>query len=331
MPQANINGLNLEYETFGNPADPGMLLIMGLGSQLIQWPVTLCQQLADSGHFVIRYDHRDIGLSSRMDHLMVPDVRWAFLRHRLGLKPNIPYSLLDLAQDALGLLDFLHIKQAHLVGVSMGGMIAQLLAIHFPARVLSLTSVMSTTGNPKLPKATPAAQVALAAPVKRRRTGGHDGEPGIEDLVDQSVAGWKAISSPGFPPNEQTLRAQCEAVIRRGHHGPGIARHLLACLCTTDRRKQLQQLALPTLVIHGTADPLIPLACGEDTAANIRGAELLTIEGMGHDLPEAILTQLADKICTLARRAPSHQPLISGGGVQGVCINQKTSNPPKWP
>lgn len=303
MPQANVNGLTLEYETFGHPADPALLLIMGLGCQLIQWPVSLCEQLADCGHFVIRYDHRDIGLSTRLDHLKLPNIPWALIRHRLGLRPHIPYHLHDLATDALGLLDHLNIQQAHLVGVSMGGMIAQLIAIHVPQRALSLTSIMSTTGNSTLPSATVEARKALAAPLKKPAKSDIDDQIEQNTLIEQSMKGWKAISSPAFPLDDQSLRARCEAVIRRGHHPPGIARHLLACLCAPDRREQLQQLSLPALVIHGSADPLIPLACGEDTAANIPGCELYTIDGMGHDLPDAVLPQLVHKISALTQRS----------------------------
>lgn len=295
MPQATIDHLTLEYETFGNATDPAMLLIMGLGSQLIQWPTRFCQQLADRGHFVIRYDHRDIGLSSRMDHLKLPNIPWLLIRRRLGLQPKIPYQLDDLAADALALLDYLHIDKAHLVGVSMGGMIAQLISIQFPERVLSLTSMMSTTGNPKLPRPTREAQTALAAPLKRK------GQLSFDNQVELSMKGWKAIGSPAFPQNDELLRAQCETVLRRGHHSPGIGRHLLACLCAPDRRAQLQQLTLPTLVIHGSADPLIPLACGEDTATNIPHSELYIIDGMGHDLPEAVLPQLIEKITSLTQ------------------------------
>lgn len=297
MAQANINGLNLEYETFGNPAAPAMLLIMGLGCQLIQWPDTLCRQLAEGGHFVIRYDHRDVGLSSRLDHLKVPNIPWVLVRQRLGLKPRIPYRLEDLAADALGLLDHLQIQQAHLAGVSMGGMIAQLLAIQHPDRALSLTSIMSTTGNPNLPHATREAQTALAAPLKRRGKGTLP----FDEVIEQNMNSWKAIRSPGFPLDEEQLRTQCEAVLRRGHHPAGIARHLLACLCAPDRRPQLRQLRLPALVIHGTADPLIPLPCGEDTALNIPGAEFYPIAGMGHDLPDAVLPELVERISALTR------------------------------
>lgn len=303
MARANINGLNLEYETFGNPAAPAMLLIMGLGCQLIQWPLSLCQQLAEHGHFVIRYDHRDIGLSTQLDHLKLPNIPWTLIRQRLGLRPKIPYRLEDLAADALGLLDYLQIQQAHLVGVSMGGMIAQLIAIRHPGRVLTLTSIMSTTGNPRLPGATREAQAALAAPLKRSRKNRGKDKPELEEVIEQTLHSWKAIRSPGFPLDEQVLRTQCEAVIVRGHHPAGIARHLLACLCAPDRRPRLRQLSLPTLVIHGTHDPLVPLACGEDTAANIPGAELYTIEGMGHDLPALVVPQLVERISAQTRRA----------------------------
>lgn len=295
MAQAIINDLTLEYETFGDQKKPAILLIMGLGSQLIQWPDRLCQDLAKSGHFVIRYDNRDVGLSAKMDHSKLPNFTWAVIRHKLGLSPKLPYTLLDMAKDAVDLLDYLNIQQAHLVGVSMGGMIAQLVAIHFPERALSLTSIMSTTGNPKLPGATPEATAALTTKTRKNAD--------INEIVDNSMAGWKAIMSPGFPVPEENLRAKCLVAVKRSYHPAGTARHLLASICTPDRRKQLQKLTLPALVIHGTADPLIPIECGQDTARNIPKCIFHPIEGMAHDLPDEILTTLTELIGSLTQRS----------------------------
>lgn len=294
MAQAVIDGLTLEYETFGDQNKPAILLIMGLGSQLIQWPDQLCQNLADHGHFVIRYDNRDVGLSSKMDQKKLPNITWAIIRHQLGLKPKLPYTLLDMAKDATGLLDFLNIQQAHLVGVSMGGMIAQLVAIHFPERALSLTSIMSTTGNRKLPKAKPEATAALTNKASK--------DAGIEEIVLNNMQGWKAIMSPGFPVSDDRLKQKCHAAVTRSYHPEGTARHLLASICTPDRRKQLQKLTLPTLVIHGTEDPLIPIECGKDTAENIPHSEFHAIEGMAHDLPEECIPRLSELIGSLVNR-----------------------------
>ncbi|WP_439136150.1 alpha/beta fold hydrolase [Pseudomaricurvus sp.] len=295
MSQAVIDDLTLEYETFGDQADPAILLIMGLGSQLIQWPDSFCQNLADQGHFVIRYDNRDVGLSTKMNHLRLPNIPWAIIRHRLKLRPKLPYTLTTMANDAIGLLDYLKIEQAHLVGVSMGGMIAQLIAIHFPERTMSLTSIMSTTGNPKLPRPTPEATAALT-----KKT---DPNAGIEEIVKNSMAAWKVIMSPGFPVSENSLKEKCLAAITRSYYPAGTARHLLASICTADRRKQLQKLTLPTLIIHGTDDPLIPIACGKDTAENIPQSEFHAIEGMAHDLPDECIPKLSELIGGLTQRS----------------------------
>lgn len=294
MAKAVIDGLTLEYETFGDQSKPSILLIMGLGSQLIQWPEKLCQNLADHGHFVIRYDNRDVGLSTKMDETKSPNFTWAIIRHQLGLKPKLPYTLLDMAHDAIGLMDFLNIPQAHLVGVSMGGMIAQLMAIHFPQRALSLTSIMSTTGNPKLPRPKPEATAALTNKASK--------DASIEEIVLNNMQGWKAIMSPGYPISDEVLKEKCHAAVKRSYYPAGTFRHLLASICTPDRRKQLQKLTIPALVIHGTDDPLIPIECGKDTANNIPQSEFHAIEGMAHDLPEECLPKLCELIGTLTQR-----------------------------
>ncbi|NHO67014.1 alpha/beta hydrolase [Aestuariicella hydrocarbonica] len=294
MTQATINDLTLEYETFGNPKNPTILLIMGLGSQLIHWPKDFCQQLADRHYFVIRYDNRDAGLSTKMQHAKTPSMKrvaWSLL---FRSTPKLPYTLKDMAQDAVALLTYLNREKAHIVGASMGGMIAQLVTIHFPQRVLSLTSIMSTTGNRSLPKPDPAAIVALTPP---------KATVDQQAIIEHLTGVWKILMSPGYPSTDEDLRAHTAFAFHRNYCPQGTRRQLAACLCAPDRRSQLQQLSVPTAVIHGSADPLVPFACGEDTARNIPGAELFAIEGMAHDFPETLIPRIAGIIESVIKRS----------------------------
>jgi pimeloyl-ACP methyl ester carboxylesterase len=292
MTQIAANGVTLEYETYGDPAHPPLLLIMGLGAQLTLWPMELVDALVAHGHYVIRYDNRDIGLSSKFTHANVPDLPAVMMALMSGKAPALPYTLKDMADDAAALLTALGIDQAHVVGASMGGMIAQLVAIHHPARVLSLTSIMSTTGNPMLPPAKPEAMAALME------------RPSTAELTDVLALGIRisrAIGSPGYPAPEARLRERIERDFRRSFHPTGAARQMAAIMADGDRRERLKSVTASTLVIHGEDDPLVPVEGGKDTAAAIPGAKLLTIPGMGHDLPMELVGQIADAIAEVTK------------------------------
>jgi pimeloyl-ACP methyl ester carboxylesterase len=286
MPRARVNDIELEYDTFGNPTDAPLLLIMGLGAQMILWEEEFCEQLAARGFFVIRFDNRDIGLSTKLDAAGMPDISAAMQTLMQGGQVAAPYTLDDMADDAVGLLDVLGIERAHVVGASMGGMIAQRMAIHFPERVRSLTSIMSSTGNPALPPGDPKVLSLLNAP---RPT-----DP--ESAIEFGVGVWRALHGPGFAFDEARVRKLVIESARRSTHLLGQPRQLLAILADGDRREALRQLRVPALVIHGNADPLVPLAAGKDTAENISGARLFTIDGMGHELCEGAWPRLIDEI-----------------------------------
>ena len=292
MPQIAANGVTLEYETHGDPANPPLLLIMGLGAQLTLWPIELVEALVARGYHVIRYDNRDIGLSTKFTHAGVPELPAVMMALMSGKMPALPYTLTDMADDAAALLTALGIDKAHIVGASMGGMIAQLVAINHPGRVLSLTSIMSTTGNPMLPPAKPEAMAALME------------RPTTAELTDVLALGLRisrAIGSPGYPAPEAPLRQRIERDFRRSFHPTGAARQMAAIVADGDRRERLKSVTAPTLVIHGEDDPLVPVEGGKDTATAIAGAKLLTIPGMGHDLPLELIEQIADAIAGVAK------------------------------
>ena len=294
MPKATANGIEIHYEETGNPADPAMLLIMGFGAQLTLWPDELVERLAGHGFRVIRYDNRDIGLSEKFDGVKAPGLIKLTLMSKIGLTPKVPYTLADMADDGAGLLDALGIDKAHIVGASMGGMIAQHLVHRHADRCLSLTSVFSTSGNPKLPPARPEAMKALVT-----RPDSTD-----EDvLVDHGVMLARTIGSPGYPTAEDRLRDRTRASIRRSFYPEGPTRHLSAIVADGDRRPMLRDIAVPTLVLHGEDDPLVPCEGGRDTAACIPGSKLKTIRGWGHDLPLELVDEVADAIAGHAKSA----------------------------
>lgn len=297
MASINANGITLEYESHGDPARPTVLLVMGLAAQLTLWPIELVDALVARDFHVIRYDNRDIGLSTKFDTAGIPDTMALMLATMSGQKPSTPYTLEDMAADAIGLLDALDIDAAHIVGASMGGMIAQLVAAHYPERTLSLTSIMSTTGNPELPPARPE---ALAVLMNRPQSA----EP--EAIVELGMTTARIIGSPAYPAAEERLRARIRADFERSFSPAGIARQMAAVIAGGDRRTTIQRITAPTLVIHGEADPLVPVEGGKDTAANIPGAELLVIPGMGHDLPLELVETIAAGIAQIAsaRRDP---------------------------
>ncbi len=280
--------LHIEYESLGDPGHPAIVLIMGLGMQLTAWPDALCAALVARGYRVIRFDNRDCGLSGRARGNKRVNLALAMAAAALHLPVRVPYTLNDMAGDVIGLLDWLGIGRAHIVGASMGGMIAQILAATAPQRVLSLTSIMSTSGNRRVSRPTKAARKALLS----RPADPSDPEMVIEHLVEA----FGVIGSPGYPSTRDELRQRLGRSVRRAYEPAGTARQLLAVIASGDRRKLLRTIAVPTLVIHGAQDPLVPLAAGRDTARHIPGASLLVIEGMGHDFPDALLPRLARAI-----------------------------------
>jgi len=284
MPSLNANGIRIAFDTAGDPKAVPLLLINGLGLQLSSWPDEFVEGLADLGFYVIRFDNRDCGLSTKFEHCGTPSLALAWLRTKLRLPLRPPYRLEDMADDAVGVLSALGVARAHVVGVSMGGMIAQLMAAKFPSRVSSLTSIMSSSGRRGLPGPSRAVRRALL-----RRPGG-DGD--VEAMIEHGVQLLRAMSSPVYPTAEKHLRRRVARALRRSCCPGGIARQMLAVTACGDRTPQLQTVVAPTLVIHGAADPMMPLACGVDTARAIPGARLEVIEGMGHDLPIQLLERL---------------------------------------
>ena len=290
MPQAQSNNISIEYDTFGDREQPPILLIMGLGAQMIHWDVEFCKQLADEGFYVVRFDNRDVGLTSKMDGQDAPELTKLVMDLMTGKTPQVPYSLTDMADDAIGLLDVLGIQQAHICGASMGGMIAQLVACNYPERALSLTSIMSTTGNPNLPKSTAEAQEALSAP-----------RPNTEDeVVQRAHQNSSILGSSGFDKDLDHIANRALEAFRRNFNPAGFARQVAAIVVDGDRRDRLQKLNLPTLVIHGTTDPLVPVQGGIDTHENIPKSKLELIEGMGHDLPKGAWDKIILEISAMA-------------------------------
>ncbi|MEZ4233247.1 MAG: alpha/beta hydrolase [Polyangiaceae bacterium] len=291
---SNTGGVPLElyYETFGEPQDEPLLAIMGLGAQCVQWDEDFCRLLASQGHFVVRFDNRDIGLSSHLDHLSTPRVLDLIQRAQAGERPEVDYTLTDMARDAISLISALGYRRAHIVGASMGGMIAQRAALHFPEHVKSLTSIMSTTGHPSLPSGKREAFMALIAPPPTER----------DAFIDYSEKLWRVIGSPELVGPERA-RLTAGRVFDRGTHPAGFVRQFAAVAVDGSRREALASVDIPSLVIHGTADPLIPVEGGRDTAKAIPGASLLELPGMGHDLPEPLWDAIAEAIAANARRA----------------------------
>jgi pimeloyl-ACP methyl ester carboxylesterase len=282
MPRANLpNGLELEYDSFGDAADPPLLLVMGLSYQMIEWEDAFCTLIAGRGYWVTRFDNRDIGLSTKLDHLGQANL--------LGVMTGTadpPYTLDDMAADAVALLDVLGIGAAHVVGVSMGGMIAQLIAINFPDRVLSLTSIMSTVGGPNVVQAEPVVSAALLAPPGQTR----------DERVEHSLANRRLIHARGMPFDEARARAKAECAVDRCFYPDGGMRQFAAILAAPDRTAALQRLRIPTLVIHGDQDPLVPPENGRQTASALPNPRLIMIPGMGHSLPEQVWPQVVDAL-----------------------------------
>ncbi len=294
--RVQANGIAVEVDDQGPPASPGgapLLLIMGLGMQLIGWPEPLVQMLAARGRRVIRIDNRDAGLSQGFDHLGMPSVAWAALRYALRLPLRSSYTLADMARDALGVLDALGIERAHVVGASMGGMVAQHMAATQPQRVAALTLLMTTSGARGLPQASAKARAAL---LDRR---GLD-PTNIEAVVDRLERVFTVIGSPGYRPADeparQQFRSRLRASVQRAYRPAGVARQLLAVAADGDRSPLLARITAPTHIIHGAADPLVPVTAAHDLNGKVKGSTLEIIDGMGHDLPPALWPRLAASI-----------------------------------
>ncbi|HEY1721642.1 MAG TPA: alpha/beta hydrolase [Magnetospirillaceae bacterium] len=281
MPQVKANGIEIEYESFGNEADPVVLLIHGFAAQMTLWPVALCEGLVARGFRVIRFDNRDVGKSTHLLDKNAPQLREVIAQVVAGQNPLVPYRLEDMAADAVGLLDALGIKQAHIVGASMGGMIAQLVAIHYPAKTRSLVSIMSTTAKRGLPQAKPEIMAALVAP---------PASTGREDRIVAALRAWRAMGNPGYPDSDEQLRARAEREVDRSPWEPtGFTRQMAAIIVAPPRNDLLKDVHAPTLVVHGADDGLVPPEGGKDTADSIPGAELVIVPGMAHDLSEPLV------------------------------------------
>lgn len=293
--QIAANGITLEVEDHGPAAGEPVVLVMGLAMQLVAWHEGFVARLVERGFRVVRFDNRDIGLSQFFDHLGVPNLALAAIRHALGLPVASPYRLADLAADTVGLLDALHLERVHLVGASMGGMVAQHVAAAWPQHVKSLTLMMTTSGAPRLPGPSLRVRAALLA---RPPAAGP-----VDAVVEHYLRLFRLIGSPGYRPDPDWLRRHVDAAVRRSYHPAGAARQLVAVAADGDRSPLLARIAAPVAVLHGRADPLVPVAAAHDLAAKIRGAALDVIDGWGHDLPPALWPRFVQAIDAVARRA----------------------------
>lgn len=286
MPRAHNGTVELEYETFGRRGQPPLLLVMGLGAQMIAWREAFCEQLAALGHYVVRYDNRDVGLSTILHGHAVPSMATIGAQLAARQTPTLPYTLDDMADDGMAVLDAEGIGAAHVCGASMGGMIVQAMAIRHGARVKSMTSIMSSTGNPALPRARPEAMAALTAPPATNR----------EQAMERALNSSRIIGSPGFPATPDDIREMAGRAFDRSFNPAGVGRQMAAVVAHGNRRPALETLTLPALVIHGRDDPLVPVQGGIDTWEAVAGADLMVIGGMGHDLPRALWSRIAAAI-----------------------------------
>ncbi len=294
MPQIKANGIAIEYAAHGSRDRETILLIMGLGAQMTRWPLPLIEMFNARGFGVVTFDNRDVGLSHKFDAAGPADVAAIMAARMAGKTPAAAYTLDDMAADAAGVLDALDIGRAHIVGASMGGMIAQMVAANHAHKALSLTSIMSSTGNPALPPAKPEAMAVLMT-----RPASDD----LETLAANAVKAQKTIGSPAYPPDEADIRARFLEDYRRCNYPAGFTRQMAAIMASGDRRDALRRIKVPAMVVHGLADPLVPIEGGRDTAAVITGAELREIPGMGHDLPAPLYPAIVDAVVTVAQKA----------------------------
>ncbi|MHA2295673.1 MAG: alpha/beta fold hydrolase [Candidatus Hodarchaeales archaeon] len=285
-----VNGIEICYDTFGDSTNPTMLLVMGLGSQMVLWEEAFCEELAKT-YYVVRFDNRDVGLSTKLDDAGIPNPMELMMTLQQGESIKVPYLLKDMADDAIGLLDALKIKTAHVVGASMGGMIVQTMAINHPDRINTLTSIMSSTGNPELPQPEPEAlEILTATPPDNR-----------DEYIEESVKAWQFLNGPKYPLDEERIKERSGLVFDRCYYPAGSARQLAAILASGSRKEDLKKVKIPTLVIHGKDDPLVPVEGGKDTVESIPGAKLMIIEGMGHNIPPQVAPRIIEAITQHAR------------------------------
>ena len=285
MPKANVNNIEIEYETIGDPSSKPLLLIAGLGSQLLAWSDEICNNFAKSGFFVIRFDNRDVGLSTKFDDAGVPNFVEINTAYAKGEFPEVPYTLNDMVDDAIGLLDALNIDKAHICGASMGGMIAQILSYEHPSRVLSLTVIMSTTGNPNLPQAKPEIMGQFFAPVPSER------EAYIEEMIKRD-----SLICGNFTYDEKQSRDYRTNEYDRSYYPEGIVRQLAAMAVPGNIKPKISTIQAPTLVIHGDEDPFNSIDAGKEIATAIPGAELLILDGMGHSFPREVIPRIVNAL-----------------------------------
>jgi pimeloyl-ACP methyl ester carboxylesterase len=292
MPKANVKDVEIEYETIGDPISKPLLLIAGLGSQLLAWSDEICESLFDNGFFVIRFDNRDVGLSTKFEDAGIPDMMEISAAYIRGEIPKIPYTLEDMADDAVGVLDALNIEKAHICGASMGGMIAQILAYRHPSRVLSLAVIMSTTGNPELPPSKPEIMMQFFAPVPSER------DAYIDEMVKRD-----SLINGLFPHNEKQSRKYRTREYNRSYYPEGIVRQLAAMAVPGNIKPYISTISAPTIVIHGSEDPFNLIEAGKDIATSIPDAELLIIDGMGHSFPSEVIPRLIEAIIKNSKKS----------------------------
>jgi pimeloyl-ACP methyl ester carboxylesterase len=295
MPVTSANGIEIAYDDRGNRHDPVILLIMGLATQMIAWPEAFCDSLAAHGFRVVRFDNRDVGLSTKFEAAPPIDLGALLQRVMAGEKINPPYDLTDMAADTIGLMDRLGIEKAHVVGASMGGMIAQIVAAEYSKRTRSLVSIMSSSGDPGLPQATPEAMAAMMKP----RPDGSNRELAIQ----HGMGIYRAIGSPGFPTSYNELRIKVGAAFDRSYYPAGVGRQFAAIEANGSRVEMLSKVSVPTLVLHGADDPLVPVDAGRHTAALIPGSSLTVIPGMGHDIASGLIPLLVEAIAAHCKKA----------------------------
>jgi pimeloyl-ACP methyl ester carboxylesterase len=282
-----VNGVDIAYQRHGQESDPILLLLHGLSSPLSGWPSEMIEQFVAAGFQVLLLDNRDIGKSQKLDHFPIPNTLWIFLRFKLGLTLKVPYQLEDMMEDVIALLDALKLPKVHVVGASMGGMIAQLMAIHHPQRVSTLTSIMSTTGNKKLPTISKHVQKSLAQ---------KPASSSYEDRKTYHIKKWRVIGSPNYPASDSYLDEYTEGLLQRGITASGSLRQMLAILVAANREAELAKVQIPTLVIHGDSDGLLHVEGGKATAKAIPNAKLKIYPGMGHDFPIELIPNISQDI-----------------------------------
>lgn len=301
----DANGITLAYESFGRTENESILMIQGTGAQLTAWPEALCKNLARQGYRVIRFDNRDVGLSSKLDSLGMPD--WASIIPAIGSCDSsfLPYSLEDMGMDVIGLMDALKIKKAHIVGASMGGAIAQLVAINFPERVITMTSIMASSGNPNAAKGNSEVLGLMAAPPPQTNN--------REALEAYLFTIYKAIGSPGYPTEELELMKIIVENLDRSWYPMGSTRQAAAVIIgeNCDRRDKLKNITVPALVIHGEDDPVVNIEAGKEVASAIPNAKFVSVPGMGHDLPKALIPTISDEIILMIKNSSSHTSIPS--------------------